>query len=236
MSSSAILDFVDSGKSLILAASSDASDTVRGLALEVGVELDDAGTALFDHFNYQTAAGADDASLVATGAVLQSSAVFGAESPSVRAMRSAPTPPAHPACSRAAAPAGDRLPAGASERQWLCPSPATTTRTNTHTHRDACAPVAPCLRALHSQAPVLFRGVAATVPSSSELVMVALSGEGTSYSTDASKALPDPPALPVGAGAALVSLVQVCASVVCGGCEGWLVCTRAHVIICRCAK
>ena len=38
---------------------------------------------------------------------------------------------------------------------------------------------------------------------------VALSGEGTSYSHDPKKILPDPPALPVGAAAALVSLVQV---------------------------
>jgi hypothetical protein len=41
-------------------------------------------------------------------------------------------------------------------------------------------------------------------------VTVALSGEATSYSHDPKKTLPDPPALPVGGAAALVSLVQVC--------------------------
>lgn len=40
-------------------------------------------------------------------------------------------------------------------------------------------------------------------------VIVALSGEATTYSADPSKAAPEPPALPVGGGAALVSLVQV---------------------------
>lgn len=36
-----------------------------------------------------------------------------------------------------------------------------------------------------------------------------MSGEPTSYSHDPKKTLPDPPALPVGGAAALVSLVQV---------------------------
>jgi oligosaccharyltransferase complex subunit beta len=38
---------------------------------------------------------------------------------------------------------------------------------------------------------------------------VALSAEATAYSHDPKKAMPDPPTLPVGASAALVSLVQV---------------------------
>jgi hypothetical protein len=40
-------------------------------------------------------------------------------------------------------------------------------------------------------------------------VIVALSAEATAYSHDPKKAMPDPPTLPVGASAALVSLVQV---------------------------
>lgn len=40
-------------------------------------------------------------------------------------------------------------------------------------------------------------------------VIVALSGEATTYSAEPNKAAPEPPALPVGGGAALVSLVQV---------------------------
>eukprot|EP00878_Enallax_costatus_P006352 GHUV01006660.1.p1 GENE.GHUV01006660.1~~GHUV01006660.1.p1 ORF type:complete len:262 (+),score=62.04 GHUV01006660.1:98-883(+) len=140
VSNQAILDFVDSGKNLLLAASPDASDNIRSLALECGVELDDKGATVYDHFSHQAADGADDPTLVATTAVVESSAIFGSNQP---------------------------------------------------------------------KAPVLFQGAAATVPSSSELAIVALSGEPTAYSADPSKASPDPPALPVGGGAALVTLVQV---------------------------
>lgn len=139
ITSKGILDFVDSGKHLILTGSSDASDTIRSLALECGVEFDDKGTTLFDHFSHQAAGGATDPTVVATSHIVESRAIFGNSQP---------------------------------------------------------------------QAPVLFKGVAATVPSSSDLVTVALSGEATSYSHDPKKTLPDPPALPVGGAAALVSLVQ----------------------------
>jgi hypothetical protein len=40
-------------------------------------------------------------------------------------------------------------------------------------------------------------------------VTVALSAESTGYSHDPKKAMPEPPSLPVGGTAALVSLVQV---------------------------
>jgi oligosaccharyltransferase complex subunit beta len=40
-------------------------------------------------------------------------------------------------------------------------------------------------------------------------VTVALSAEATGYSHDPKKAMPEPPSLPVGGTAALVSLVQV---------------------------
>ncbi|KAF6264698.1 dolichyl-diphosphooligosaccharide-protein glycosyltransferase [Scenedesmus sp. NREL 46B-D3] len=133
ISSEAILDFVDSGKNLLLAASSDASDAVRSLALECGVELDDKGTAVYDHFSHQAAGGAADPTLIATAAMVDSQAIFGGSQP---------------------------------------------------------------------------QGVAATVPSSSELVTVALSAEATAYSHDPKKAMPEPPSLPVGGTAAIVSLVQ----------------------------
>uniref|UniRef100_A0A383W075 Dolichyl-diphosphooligosaccharide--protein glycosyltransferase 48 kDa subunit n=1 Tax=Tetradesmus obliquus TaxID=3088 RepID=A0A383W075_TETOB len=139
ISSAAILDFVDSGKNLLLAASSDASDAVRSLALECGVELDDKATTVYDHFSHQAANGATDPTLIATAAVVDSKAIFGSSPP---------------------------------------------------------------------KAPILFKGVAATVPASAELVTVALSGEASSYSHDPKKAMPEPPSLPVGGTAALVSLVQ----------------------------
>lgn len=72
----AILDFVDSGKNLLVAASPDASDSIRSLALECGVELDEQGAAVYDHFSHQAANGAHDPTLVATSAVVDSEAVF----------------------------------------------------------------------------------------------------------------------------------------------------------------
>jgi oligosaccharyltransferase complex subunit beta len=74
---------VDSGKNLLLAASSDASDAIRSLALECGVELDDKGTAVYDHFSHQAAGGASDPTLIATAAVASSKAIFGSSPPQV---------------------------------------------------------------------------------------------------------------------------------------------------------
>lgn len=74
---------MDSGKNLILAASPDASDSIRSLAVECGVELDDKGTNVYDHFNHQAADGADDSTVVATSAVVESRAIFGSNSPKV---------------------------------------------------------------------------------------------------------------------------------------------------------
>jgi hypothetical protein len=78
------LDFVDSGKNLLLAANSDASDAVRSLALECGVELDDMGTSVYDHFSHQAAGGASDPTLITTAAVVNSKAIFGSSPPQVR--------------------------------------------------------------------------------------------------------------------------------------------------------
>lgn len=139
VSKNSIVEFVDSGRNLILALGAGASDTVRSLAAEVGVEVDAKGTEVYDHFSHQAAGGADDATLVTTTAWVDSAAILGAEKPG---------------------------------------------------------------------APVLFRGVAQVVPFSSELVTVALSGEATAYSHDPKKAVAEPPLLPAGGSAALVSLVQ----------------------------
>lgn len=83
ISSAAILDFVDSGKNLLLAASSDASDAVRSLVLECGVELDDKATTVYDHFSHQAAGGAADPTLIATAALVDSKAIFGSSPPKV---------------------------------------------------------------------------------------------------------------------------------------------------------
>jgi hypothetical protein len=48
-------------------AGSDSSDTMRSLAAECGVELDDSGTTVWDHFHYQKAE--NDHSLIASNKV-----------------------------------------------------------------------------------------------------------------------------------------------------------------------
>lgn len=83
LTSKGILDFVDSGKHLILTGSSEASDMIRSLALECGVEFDDKGTAVYDHFSHQAAGGAADATVIATSQVVDSKAIFGSTSPKV---------------------------------------------------------------------------------------------------------------------------------------------------------
>ncbi|GFR51513.1 hypothetical protein Agub_g13928 [Astrephomene gubernaculifera] len=61
-----ILDFVDSGHNVLMAVSSDVSEAMRSLASEFGVDLDDKGTKVYDHFNYATTAdGKSDHTLVA---------------------------------------------------------------------------------------------------------------------------------------------------------------------------
>ncbi|MEW5304335.1 MAG: hypothetical protein WDW38_011025 [Sanguina aurantia] len=76
-----ILEFVDAGRNLLIAASSDVSELMRTLATEVGVDLDDKGTKVFDHFNYATFAdGTQDHTAVLTGNVVQSAALVGAAS------------------------------------------------------------------------------------------------------------------------------------------------------------
>lgn len=67
----------------MLAASTDSSDTIRSLALECGVELDDQGTAVYDHFNYQAAKGASDPTLITTTAAVKSPAIFQGKQPQV---------------------------------------------------------------------------------------------------------------------------------------------------------
>jgi oligosaccharyltransferase complex subunit beta len=73
-----ILEFVDSGRNLVLAASSQASDLVRSLAAEVGVDLDDRGTAVYDHIQHaQGPSGAADHTLIIANDVVRSKAIFG---------------------------------------------------------------------------------------------------------------------------------------------------------------
>jgi len=48
----AILDFIDDGHNVILAASSQISDPIREIASECGAEFDEEGSFVIDHFNF----------------------------------------------------------------------------------------------------------------------------------------------------------------------------------------
>jgi oligosaccharyltransferase complex subunit beta len=86
VSQQTILDFVDTGNNVILAGSSDISDTILQLGTEFGVDFDDKGTALYDHFSYAVKEGKQDHTLIASDVVVNSSLLVG--SPKVR-----PRPP-----------------------------------------------------------------------------------------------------------------------------------------------
>jgi hypothetical protein len=82
LSKASILEWADAGGNLLVALAPGASDLVRGLAADLGVEVDAKGTRLYDHFSRQAAGGATDPSLVATSAWIDSDAFLGAARPS----------------------------------------------------------------------------------------------------------------------------------------------------------
>lgn len=81
MTKSTVVDFVDAGGNVLLALAPGASDAVRALAAECGVEADAKGTVVYDHFSRQAAGGADDATLVASSAWVDSDAILGGSRP-----------------------------------------------------------------------------------------------------------------------------------------------------------
>lgn len=52
LSPEAVAEFVDAGGNVLAAGSPAAGDAIRDLAAEFGVELDDAGSNVIDHLNY----------------------------------------------------------------------------------------------------------------------------------------------------------------------------------------
>lgn len=77
MDSEAILDFVDAGHDLILAADSKASDEIRNLASDLGVDLEPQGSTILDTTNHVALSKAVDATLITSRQILQSPAIFG---------------------------------------------------------------------------------------------------------------------------------------------------------------
>jgi hypothetical protein len=58
----------------MLAASSEVSDTMRMLAAEVGVDLDERGTSVYDHMGAQQG---DDPTLIASSEIARLSHILG---------------------------------------------------------------------------------------------------------------------------------------------------------------
>ncbi|CAK9142600.1 unnamed protein product [Ilex paraguariensis] len=76
--SSAILDFVDSGHDLIITADMGASDLIREIAIECGVDFDEDPSALvIDHTSFAISDTEGDHTLIASDAFVQSDVILG---------------------------------------------------------------------------------------------------------------------------------------------------------------
>lgn len=74
----AILDFVDSGHDLILAADASASDLIRNIATEFGVDFDDdQSNVLIDHTSYAVSWTEGDHTLIASDDFIKSDVILG---------------------------------------------------------------------------------------------------------------------------------------------------------------
>uniref|UniRef100_A0A7N0T4N4 Dolichyl-diphosphooligosaccharide--protein glycosyltransferase 48 kDa subunit n=1 Tax=Kalanchoe fedtschenkoi TaxID=63787 RepID=A0A7N0T4N4_KALFE len=75
-----ILDFVDSGHDLILAGDASASDLIREIATECGVDFDeDASALVIDHTSYAVSDAEGDHTLIAADGFIESQVILGKE-------------------------------------------------------------------------------------------------------------------------------------------------------------
>ncbi|XP_042514319.1 dolichyl-diphosphooligosaccharide--protein glycosyltransferase 48 kDa subunit-like isoform X3 [Macadamia integrifolia] len=75
-----VLDFVDSGRDLIVAADASASDLIRDIATECGVEFDeDPAAVVIDHTSYAVSEIEGDHTLIASDDFIQSDAILGSK-------------------------------------------------------------------------------------------------------------------------------------------------------------
>lgn len=73
-----VLDFVDSGHDLILAADANASDLIRNIAAECGVDFDeDPSAVVIDHTSYAVSETEGDHTLIAADDFIQSDVILG---------------------------------------------------------------------------------------------------------------------------------------------------------------
>ncbi|XP_027163114.1 dolichyl-diphosphooligosaccharide--protein glycosyltransferase 48 kDa subunit-like [Coffea eugenioides] len=78
INTAAIMDFVDAGHDLILVADESASDLIREVATECGVDFDeDPGAVVIDHINYAVSTTDGDHSLIAADDFIKSSIILG---------------------------------------------------------------------------------------------------------------------------------------------------------------
>ncbi|XP_043713103.1 dolichyl-diphosphooligosaccharide--protein glycosyltransferase 48 kDa subunit-like [Telopea speciosissima] len=76
----AVLDFVDSGHDLIVAADASASDLIRDIATECGVEFDeDPAAMVIDHTSYAVSKTEGDHTLIASDGFIQSDVILGSK-------------------------------------------------------------------------------------------------------------------------------------------------------------
>lgn len=74
----AVLEFVDSGRDLILALDANASDLIREIAVECGVDFDDDAAAMvIDHTNYALSDAEGDHTLIASDEFIKSDVILG---------------------------------------------------------------------------------------------------------------------------------------------------------------
>lgn len=75
-----VLDFVDSGHDLILAADSNASDLIRNIAAECGVDFDeDPSAVVIDHTSYAVSETEGEHTLIAADDFIQSDVILGSK-------------------------------------------------------------------------------------------------------------------------------------------------------------
>lgn len=78
----AITDFIDNGGNVLVAASSEIGEVLRDLALEVGLDPDERGSAVIDHLNYDVGDHGDHTLLVMDqGNIISSPLITGSSSP-----------------------------------------------------------------------------------------------------------------------------------------------------------
>ena len=82
--SESILEFIDSGRDVLLAVDSQVSEELRGLISDLGVDVEPKGTAAIDHIDSVQSSSAVDHTLIASREYGGVDGLFGTKPPEVR--------------------------------------------------------------------------------------------------------------------------------------------------------